>query len=254
MDALRIILLIIGIVVVAAIYLAGKAAQARRRRAQDMHDLLHAPITDEDDIPELPPSAAVRVGRADPELDRQLERLAGLVAEHRPAGTEAERGASSHSSGPSEVAEAEEFIVVFNIMAPSGRRFAGPDIIGALRSAGFSHGAMNIFHLYADDAGDAQPLLSVANAVEPGTFDPDAMAEFTSPGLTLFMRLPGPLEDREAFERMLAVARQLAEQLHGELCDQSRSVLTAQTISHLKEQIEAFHFKTQMARVRRQRN
>ena len=137
----------------------------------------------------------------------------------------------------------EQLIMVLNVMAKQGQRFHGLDILNAMRDLEFEFGDMNLFHFYVDQASKHRPLCSIANTVEPGTFDIEHMAEIETPGLSMFMQLPGPMEDRSAFERMLQLARALAEQLEGDLCDESRSILTLQTISHMKDRIEAFHFK-----------
>ena len=58
------------------------------------------------------------------------------------------------------------------------------------------------------------------------------------------------IANRRAFDKTLEVGMGLAEALDGELCDDSRSVVTAQTVSHLKEEIEAYRFKVRMAGVK----
>ena len=58
---------------------------------------------------------------------------------------------------------------------------------------------------------------------------------------------------REAFKLILDKAHKLAELLGGELCDETRSMLTEQTIGHIKEKVEAFRFKQQMAAMKQQR-
>ncbi|MDR9435451.1 MAG: cell division protein ZipA C-terminal FtsZ-binding domain-containing protein, partial [Thiohalophilus sp.] len=98
------------------------------------------------------------------------------------------------------------------------------------------------------------PVFSLANTVEPGTFDLNAIEQLQTPGLSLFMQLPAPIDSREAFELMLKTGRNLAEQLGGDLCDERRNVLTLQTIGHLKEQIEAFLFRRKMAGLQKQRS
>ncbi len=143
----------------------------------------------------------------------------------------------------------EELIVVLAIMAGQGKQFSGMDILDTLLANGFVHGDMAIFHHY-HETSDRQPVFSLSNAVEPGTFDMDTIEALRTPGLSLFMQLPGALDARTAFESMLEKGRAIASDLDGELCDETRSVLTMQTIGHLKEEIEAWLFKQKMSHLR----
>ena len=54
------------------------------------------------------------------------------------------------------------------------------------------------------------------------------------------MGLPGPRHPKTAFDLMLAAARKLSEELNGELKDDQRSVLTAQTIEHYRQRMAEF--------------
>jgi cell division protein ZipA len=68
------------------------------------------------------------------------------------------------------------------------------------------------------------------------------------------MQLPGPVDARTAFEQTLKLGRILAEKLDADLCDETRSVLSLQSIEHLKEKIEAYRFKTRMAKIQQHRH
>ncbi|VAX13621.1 hypothetical protein MNBD_GAMMA24-1647 [hydrothermal vent metagenome] len=143
----------------------------------------------------------------------------------------------------------DELILVLAIMAGPGKQFSGLDILDTLLANGFVHGDMSIFH-YFHAADDRQPVFSLASAVEPGIFDMNTIEALRTPGLSLFMQLPGTLDARTAFETMLEKGRLIATDLRGELCDETRSVLTMQTIGHLKEEIEAWLFKLKMSHLR----
>ena len=152
------------------------------------------------------------------------------------------------SALPQETAvSGETLMLALNIMARHGKRFLGADVLQALQQQGFIYGDMNLFHAFANENATGQPVFSVANTVEPGSFEIEQIEQLETPGLLLFMQLPGPLPGREAFERLLQTGRALTEQLDGVLCDESRSVLTLQTIGHIKEKIDAFYFKQKMS-------
>ena len=237
MDPLRISLIVIGILIVAGVYLWSR--RDADGEAGFMRDwLLRRPAA------KTPPD--------DDGGDIDLSAVAGLRA--TPGGDEAgDPGVSLSALDEPDPdwlpAGLQPLIIVFRVMAPQGTPFDGARVREVLESLGFAFGDMRIFHQPAGE-NDPRPVCSVANALEPGDLVPGEMEQMTMKGLTLFMRLPGPVPDREVFERTLDLGRRLAEELGGELCDESRSALTAQTVSHLRESIEAFRFKLNMAQIR----
>ena len=102
-------------------------------------------------------------------------------------------------------------------------------------------GDMNIFHRI--DQANKTVQFSVASAVEPGTFDLSAMAEFSTLGITMFLRLPGLDEPLPVFDDMLGVARDIASSLGGDLKDEQLSVMTGQTSEHCRQRIAEFSRK-----------
>ena len=94
---------------------------------------------------------------------------------------------------------------------------------------------------------DNQAVFSIANAIEPGFFEISQLKSVSTPGLALFLQLPGPVECRKALNSLLEISKRLADALSGELCDENRSVLTQQTISHIKDKVDAYRLKQQAA-------
>lgn len=134
-------------------------------------------------------------------------------------------------------------VLVINVMAPKGHFFPGDQLLKTVLERGMRFGSMDIFHHHADAKGEGGVLYSMANIVVPGTFDLAAMKEFRTPGVSLFLALPVEADSSEAFESMLATARAIAGELRGELKDEDRSVLTAQTIEHYRSRIKEFERK-----------
>ena len=129
-----------------------------------------------------------------------------------------------------------EELIVMNILAE--KPYTGDELHTVLRSCGLKFGDMNIFH-------KVEPLTkavqySVANAVEPGTFDMADMESIRCPGLCLFMQLPGPEDPMTVFEEMLRVAGSITGSLGGELKDEQRNVMTPQTVEHYRQRILDF--------------
>jgi cell division protein ZipA len=133
---------------------------------------------------------------------------------------------------------APEDLILINVLAPREQPFTGPKLVDALRANGLRYGDMNIFHRI--DSTTRAHQYSVANIIEPGTFDMAEVDDFRTPGVCFFMRLPGPEHPVEAFEDMHRVARDVAQRLGGELKDERRSVLTGQTVEHYRHRVAEF--------------
>ena len=131
-----------------------------------------------------------------------------------------------------------EDLLILGVMAKADEPFGGDDLVAALRGQGLKFGDMGIFHRTHGDSGER--LFSVANAVEPGTFDLSDLSELKTPGLTFFMQLPVPGDALETLEDMILSARTVAAALGGDVKDDTMSALTGQTVEHLKQRIADF--------------
>ena len=125
-------------------------------------------------------------------------------------------------------------------MAHKGEMFKGSDLLDIVLQCGMRYGNMDIFHRHSDTKGEGALLFSMANMVKPGTFDLDAIDEFETPGVSLFMTLPINADSMQSFDLMADTARAIAETLNGELKDEQRSVMTRQTLDHCRERIRNF--------------
>ncbi len=126
--------------------------------------------------------------------------------------------------------------------------FYGDDILCVAQDVGMELGEMDIFHHYGDDSEQKQAVYSMASMVEPGVFPVENMDSFSTPGLAIFARLPGPKDGLSIFADILHTAEQLANLLDGELRDETHSALSKQTISHIREEIQEHHRQLQLAR------
>jgi cell division protein ZipA len=82
-------------------------------------------------------------------------------------------------------------------------------------------------------------VLSAAALAQPGTFDPSIMDSQRFSGINLFAVLPGPKPERETFDELVHAARQLADRLDGTMADQHGEELTPQRIARLRQSLEA---------------
>ncbi len=148
------------------------------------------------------------------------------------------------STKPTKSHDELQFIIVLRVIAHGQQKFAGSDIFAVLEDLGLNYGDMRIFHHYGvGEMKVKKPVFSVANLVEPGIFDPKEREYFTTPGLALFMQLPGPLGGRVAFELMLNTAQRVADVLEGALIDEREQLLTTETIAELRERIAQFEHR-----------
>jgi len=126
-------------------------------------------------------------------------------------------------------------LIILGVLAKSGSVFKGAELVDALRGQGLKFGNMSIFHRI--DSTTAQQLFSVANALEPGTFDLADMQALETPGITFFLQLPVPGDAFETLEDMLLSARTVAAALGGDVKDDQMNTLTGQTVEHMRQRL-----------------
>jgi len=125
-------------------------------------------------------------------------------------------------------------LIVINVVAKPNQQFIGYELLQSLLAVGLRFGKMSIFHFHEMPNGRGRVLFSLASAVEPGTFDLSRMGSFSCPGLTFFMQLTDQVNAQADFDVMLGTAKQLADDLDGELQDQDRKSLTEVTIENYR--------------------
>jgi cell division protein ZipA len=128
-------------------------------------------------------------------------------------------------------------VFMLNVVARSDQGFRGDDILQILLACDLRFGDMNFFHRHEFEAGRGAIQFSVANMVQPGVFDIDNMADMSTPGLVFFLTLPGPEDMIKTYDYMLETAQTVARNLGADVLDESRSVLTRQTVEHGRQKI-----------------
>jgi cell division protein ZipA len=100
------------------------------------------------------------------------------------------------------------------------------------------HGERQIFHRY--DTHEATKILfSMASIAKPGTFAVESMGSFSTPGLIFIFEIERTPDLLNSFELLLETARQLSEDLDGNLLDDRREPLTTERIQALRQQLRA---------------
>lgn len=143
--------------------------------------------------------------------------------------------------------EVEEEVLILSVVAPQGEPISGASLLPNLLTLGMRFGEMDIFHRHQDSAGNGLITFSCANMMQPGTFNIDNMENFTTQGISFFMQLPNAEDPFTVFNQMLAAAKQLATEYHGQVLDGQRSVMTKQTEKHYISLIREFERKSRIA-------
>jgi len=262
MDSLRLTLLITGIAFVVAIYLFEKFRRSRSDKRYgrwggsedndfvprasnnkaipaDSADYGDVPDDLEEDYEEEPVVSKEETLR---DITDELQQLEGIIATREDEIEQFEIDGlegSETASVKDEPGQPDEVIIV-NVFATDGRVLSGPDILAAALEQDIKFGEMGFFHRFDEDQ---QVAFSMANALQPGSFDIGDMESLATRGLVFFMSLPGNGDPLSNFDAMLSSARDIATTLHAQLHDETRSVLTRQGIEAIRTRLSEYKLK-----------
>ncbi|MGA7298150.1 MAG: cell division protein ZipA [Rhodanobacteraceae bacterium] len=254
---MRVILIILGLIVLALIYWFGKPGRReqgqRRQPAADERgngDKGRAervePTLGHDDYLGIDPQDEGASGEP-----MQSELDVGPVADPgmaREPAAKSEMRVRRTLRGKRPASEQPERIVSLLVMTRQDeQRFHGPDIVVAAEKTGLEFGDLGIFHRLLEGKPELGPVFSAANMVKPGDFDMASIQHLETPGLNLFMTLPGPIPALDAWDTMLPTARRLAELLDGRVVDDQRNALGRQRVAYIRDDLRAWDRKHKTA-------
>lgn len=231
MSELRLILLITGVFAVISLYV-WETLKVRRTAKSRRNPKAGASVPDKFERGPVDP------GRED--YLRTLAELSDLADTNLKPGTstEFERLSTIDEEPPDRRDPPAEEVITLHVIAMPGNSFHGKNIMRAAGKVGMRHGSMNIFHFYCDQsAPDSEIQFSLSNMFEPGTLAPEQMRDFHTTGVTLFMRLLSTRDNAPGFELMLSAARQLADELRGQVCGPGRVPLNDIQLSKLRDKV-----------------
>lgn len=211
MDGLRWLLLLVGLLVIAGVYLYSRREKAPAAEEGAPLDRV-APGLDDTDPVDEPFLVNEDISTDDDGVEDEEDTTAS---------------------------NAPQKIVTVRVVAREKKSFPGDELILSMRGIGLRHGKFGIFHRY-DGNDESKTIFSAASLVEPGSFDLQNIKGQEIPGISLFLVLPGPVDGVEAFDSMLATARTLTQSLRGELLDESGSTLSIQRERYLREDVIQF--------------
>lgn len=239
---LRWVLLGLGLLVVLGVFLAGliksrsRAPETPRSEPQVWPSETESPV----------PAAESSVPATEP-VQPQAGFAASFEAEDGSPGPDAEETLPEGDSGehPDERETATdgadavrdtERVVSLRLIPREGEELDAEQTVRALREAGLQHGPYEIFH-YCEDRNVPQSGFSVANLVEPGSFDLSNLPDSRLPGVTFFMVLPGSRDPAERFDTMIRIARDLCQSLDARLLDELGNSWSIQRERYLREEL-----------------
>ena len=201
---------------------AQSSAEAENETASRRRTVKPAPETAE-------PETATREPTDDADTSGTVDWLDTLEPEERfkPDATEhgrLPRGANTH-------------VFILYVVAQAEEGFSGTDILETLLACDLRFGDMDFFHRHERASGRGPIEFSVANMMKPGVFDIDNMEPLQTRGLMFFVTLPGPADMLKAFDYMYETVKVVAKSLRGDIQDETRSVITRQSLEHMRQQI-----------------
>ncbi len=183
---------------------------------------------------------------SEPRLSRQPEQGSlSLDADANDGGGEPEQS-SDRQQQPSaadsaEYSEIQELLVV-HLMADKGQTCSGQLLLDTTIDLGLRYGEMKIFHRHTDRDGSGPVLFSMANLLNPGTFDLSTLGDLEAVGVALFMTPSELAKPVEVFDLMIETAEQMAAELQLNIMDESRSSMTKQTVDHYRQRAQQAAF------------
>jgi cell division protein ZipA len=266
----REVLIAVGLLVLLAVVLDG-ARRIKQHRYENLHmssrKLQKNSRTDEFEDPlndsQFPSGGSRIVGIRDEKDIQQVEENLRRALDNKPdfghkqpkqeqfdlnekpvdSARASSKPAKSGEPAPAKAASAQQQILVMHLMAPKGEVLSGRQLQEAALNVGLRYGELKIFQRHLHEDGSGEVLFSMANLVNPGTFDLKTIDQMTTPGVTLFMALDDIEDPVSAFDIMIESVDSMAAVMSLSVLDETRSSMTRQTIDHYRQRARDVSFR-----------
>jgi cell division protein ZipA len=190
----------------------------RREPSLGRHDLATA-SDDEVEGDQVAESQTPRRGST----ERHQDRAPARTRDQAPDQGSAPASASTPAKASASAAAEEEGLLVQLFLVARGEPFDGLSLSETAERFHLLPGEMDIYHRHRLEGDRSRALFSMANLVKPGTFPFSAMEDFSTPGLALFAQLEGMPSDLLIYDELVQTARLMADELGAELLLPNRS-------------------------------
>ena len=190
---------------------------------------------------ELPNGGARVVERAEPLLPSdysKADRSDDVERQFHDSLDELEsKNGSEAQRSPEQEMYLDQQLLVLHVKSRLMGGFNGSDLLQVLLACDMRYGDRDILHRHERAGGTGSLQFSVANMLEPGTFDLEDINTFKTPGVSFFMTLPGPLEPAQAFDCMVETANCVVKNLDAELLDEDHQLMTEEGLQALRDRV-----------------
>lgn len=135
-------------------------------------------------------------------------------------------------------------VIMLNLVAPNGTQILGDALLKAILLSGMKFGSNAVFHYQESDHLDNNTVFSLVNLLKPGTFELDSINTLKTPGICIYMPLPGPINPAASFETFLLTAHKIAKTLNLEIKDELHRPLSETALLHARSKALAFSAQT----------
>lgn len=139
-----------------------------------------------------------------------------------------------------------DVLIGVNVITQNGEAFAATKVRALAESAGMKLQPDGAFHFISDEGAD---LFSLGN-LDPAPFSADNIRHLSTHGITFLFDVPKAAEGTRTFNQMLAVARQMASSLGGQVVDDNRRPLTEAGIDRIKQQLAEIYARMEAQQIK----
>lgn len=212
METISLIIMALGLVALGAIYFISRASRKEQPTDKKLPPIPTLKDQEGEEATSIMEDQAARDGKGP---SQNAQNLSDVMDE---------KSAAKKKSNPNLPPQ----LIMF-IAAETEEGFQGPDIINALDNSGLTFGEMDVYHRMVLSGNGESSLFNVANGIKPWTLVPDELARGAStPGLSLVLNLPSPIDDGEALHDFMRTAERITSHLGGVLKNQNQEPITAE--------------------------
>ena len=228
MEILSLIIMIIGLLALVFIYWASRRSrQDLPKHTGKLPPMTHLTAENGSEMSSVIADFPARDGKLPNENAPDMADV--MRSSHKPLIMNSGNPHSEHLPTSHEaVSDLPPQLIMF--IAAEQEDFEGGAVLNALDNAGLQFGEKEVYHRMILTKSGEQSLFYVANGVKPWTLIPEQIAEETTPGLSLILNLPSPIDNHEAIHDFVKTAERLNYELGGVIKNQNQEVISEEEL------------------------